>query len=158
MENESKKIPKWIVEWLKDTYLDYAKKFDCNDKIFIDRSSVISNHCQFVNFEEISDFLTEKGFTKYKTENLTFFEEIYLFKNARFIIGAHGAGLANLAFCNERTKIIEIRPNDRTNSLYKRISEINNLDYNLILTDVINKKDQLRGDIKLNINELKKYF
>ena len=158
VENESKKVPKWIVEWLKDTYLDYAKKFACNDKIFIDRSSIISKHCQFINFEEISDFLTEKGFTKYKTENLNFFEEIYLFKNAKFIVGAHGAGLANLAFCKERTKIIEIRPNDRTNSLYKRISEINDLDYNLILTDVVDKNDQIRGDIKLNINELKKYF
>jgi len=158
IENESKKIPKWIVEWLRDTYLDYAKKFECNDKIFIDRSSVLSKHCQFVNYVEISDFLIKKGFTSYKTENLTFFEEIYLFKNANFIIGAHGAGFANLAFCREGTKIIEVRPNDRKNSLYERISKINNLDYNLILTDVISKKDQIKGDIKLNLDELIKYL
>ena len=158
IENESKKIPKWIVEWLKDTYLDYAKKFECNDKILIDRSSVISKHCQFINYDEISNFLVKKGFTEYKTENLSFFEEIYLFRNANFIIGAHGAGFANLAFCREGTKIIEVRPNDRTNSLYERISKINNLDYNLILTDVVNNEDQIKGDIKLSINELKKYF
>ena len=158
IENESKKTPKWIVEWLKDTYLDYAKKFECNDKIFIDRSSALSKHCQFVNYEEISDFLIKQGFTKHKTENLTFFEEIYLFNNANFIIGAHGAGFANLAFCREGTKIIEVRPVNRTNSLYERISKINNLDYNLILTDILSKKDQNKGDIKLDLDELKKYL
>ena len=158
IENESKKIPKWIVEWLKNTYSSYAKKFDCNKKIFIDRSSVPSKHCQFINYTEISDFLSQKGFSKYKTEKLNFFEEIYLFHNANFIVGAHGAGFANLAFCKEGTKIIEVRPANHTNTLYKRISEINNLDYNLITTDIVSKSNLIEGDIILNLEELKKYF
>ena len=158
IENKSKDIPAWTVKWLKDTYLKHAKKFKCNDKIFIDRSSSQSKHCQFINYNEILDFLTEMGFSKYKTENLNFFEKIYLFHNANFIIGAHGAGFANLAFCKKGTKVIEVRPKNRTNSLYGRISEINNLDYNLVTTKVIDKSETIHGDIKLDLNELKKYF
>jgi len=158
IENKSKDIPAWTVKWLKDTYLKHAKKFKCNDKIFIDRSSSQSKHCQFINYNEILDFLTEMGFSKYKTENLNFFEKIYLFQNANFIIGAHGAGFANLAFCKKGTKVIEVRPKNRTNSLYGRISEINNLNYNLITTDTIDEQENIYGDIKLSLNELKKFF
>jgi len=158
IEQESKKIPEWIVKWLRDTYLDCAKKFDCNDKIFIDRSSSKSKHCQFVNNDEILNFLKLNGFSSYKTEELSFFEEIYLFKNAKFIIGAHGAGFANLAFCSKLTKVIEIRPENRINSLYKRISAINNLDYQLILTDNLDPRNKDNGDIKIDITQLKKYL
>ncbi len=158
IENESGTIPEWIVEWLKETYLNCAKKFDCNDKIFIDRSSAVSKHCQFINYEEVSDFLLNRGFTKYKTEKLTFFEEVFLFNNANFIVGAHGAGLANLAFCKKNTKVIEVRPSNRKISLYKRISEINNLNYNLILTEVVDESYQANGDINLSLDVLEKYF
>ena len=158
IENKSKDIPAWTVKWLKDTYLKHAQKFECNDKIFIDRSSSQSKHCQFINYNEILGFLSEMGFSKYKTENLNFFEKIYLFNNANFIIGAHGAGFANLAFCKKGTKVIEIRPKNRTNSLYGRISEINNLDYSLVTTKVIDESEKIYGDIELDLNELKKYF
>ena len=39
-----------------------------------------------------------------------------------------------------------------------RISKINNLDYNLITTDVIDEPEKIYGDIKLNLIELKKFF
>lgn len=156
-EIESQNIPSWVVKWLRETFLQTAKKFTCSDKIFIDRSSS-SSHYHLKNDDEISNFLAKKGFIKYKIENLSFFEQIYLFMNAKFVIGAHGAGLANLAFCQKRTKVIEIIPKNRTISLYRKISEINNLDYKLITTDVVEKSNTLSDDIYLDIDILKKYF
>ena len=41
---------------------------------------------------------------------------------------------------------------------YKRISEINDLNYNVIKTNVVKKSSQLMGDIELNIEELDKFF
>ena len=152
---QSKFIPLWVVEWLRNTFLECAKKFTCNDKIFIDRSGSVSKHCQFINDKEISEFLVNKGFTKYKTENLNFFEEVYLFQNANYVIGSHGAGLANLVFCKKGTKIIEIRPKNYTNTLYSKLSDINNLDYRLISTDAMETQSQSNGDIQLDINHLK---
>ena len=152
---QSKYIPIWVVEWLRNTFLECSKKFTCNDKIFIDRSAAPTKHCQFINDKEISEFLIGKGFTKYKTENLNFFEEVYLFKNANYIIGAHGAGLTNLVFCKKGAKIIEIRPKNYNSAVYSKLSDINNLDYKLISTDTIQPQDQSNGDIKLDISLLK---
>ena len=69
---ESKNFPVWIVQWLRETFLKFEKKFSCNDKIFIDRSSTLTKHCKFINDDEITKFLINKGFTKYKTEQLNF--------------------------------------------------------------------------------------
>ena len=158
IQEQSQNIPIWVVDWLRETFLNCAKKFTCNDKIFIDRSSSKTTHCQFINNKEISNFLINKGFTKYKIENLNFFEEIYLFKNSSFVIGAHGAGLSNLTFCPKRIRVIEIRPKNHTNSLYGKLSEINDLDYNLISTNIVEESNRLKGDIYLDIKELNKFF
>ena len=31
-------LPTWIIQWLRDVYLKHGKRFDINDKIYIDRS------------------------------------------------------------------------------------------------------------------------
>ena len=46
------------------------------------------------------------------------------FYNASEIIGLHGAGFANIIFCKQGSKIIELRPNtagDRIKNLAKQI-------------------------------------
>ena len=155
--HQSKYIPLWIVKWLRSVYLECAKKFPCNDKIFIDRSLASSKHCQFINDHEVSKFLINKGFTKYRIEDLNFFEEIYLFNNANHIFGAHGAGLANLVFCKKGTKVIEVRPINHPNNMYEKLSDINNLNYNLISTDIV-KDHNYDGDILLDVNLLKNFY
>jgi capsular polysaccharide biosynthesis protein len=153
---QAKNLPIWIVEWLRNNYLDKAEKFECNNKVYIDRSSG-AKHCQFINQAEIEGYLKEKGFTKYKLENLSFSNQLYLFKNAKYVVGAHGAGLSNLAFCNKNTNIIEVRPNDHPNTIYKRLSDINKLNYRLISTKKING-DKKKGDINLKVDELKVFL
>ena len=98
---EAKKLPEWIVKWINDSFINYGKQFNCNEKIFIDRSESAFSHCQFVNNKEIINFLENEGFTSYKVGQLSFQEQIYLFNNAKIIIGAHGAAFANLAFCKK---------------------------------------------------------
>ena len=158
IKEESKNIPKWIVEWLRETFLQCEKKFPCNDRVFIDRSSSSIGHCKFINDAEVSKYLTNKSFTKYKVEYLSFFEQIYLFNQANFIIGPHGAAFANLAFCKKGTKIIEIQPKNYNDLNFKRISDINNLEYNLISTDIVKNPNKLLGDINLDVKELDKFF
>ena len=153
---QMKNIPYWIVKWLRDIFLDKAEKFDCNDKIFIDRSGG-AQHCQFINETEISEYLKEKGFIKYKLEDLSLSKQLYLFKNAKYIFGAHGAGFSNLTFCNENTNIIEVRPENHPNAIYKRLSNINKLNYKLISTQRVDD-DKKKGDINLKIDELKKFL
>ena len=89
IHDETSNIPDWIIEHNRNKFLPIAKKFNNNKKIFLDRSSSKYNHCQIINNEQIKKFFKEKGFTSYKVEELDFNEQIYLFKEASVIVGAH---------------------------------------------------------------------
>ena len=99
--------PSWAIQWLRDTYLIHKKKFNANKKVFIDRADSISKHCHIQNESEVFNYLKNKGFSKYQLTKLSFFEKIYLFRNAEAIVGAHGAAFANLAFCKPKTKTMK---------------------------------------------------
>ena len=151
---EAKKIPEWIVKWINDSFINHGKQFSCNEKIFIDRSESVFSHCQFINNEEIINFLENKGFTSYKVGQLSFQEQVHLFSNAKVIIGAHGAAFANLAFCKKNTKIVEIKPKNHPNFVDQHISRIKELDFNLIETDHFEDKEK-KGDIFFDPNNFK---
>ena len=156
--NEAKNLPMWIINWLRNSFLTAACKFDNNEKIFIDRTESQFNHCQLQNNNEVSSFLKSRGFTTYKVGQLTFEQQIYLFKKAKLIVGAHGAAFANLTFCSPGTKIVEIKPLTHPNYVSKTICRANDLDIKYIETPHIRNKKNLKGDINLNLNELKKYI
>ena len=155
IHNQYEFLPSWIIYWLRDIYLKYAEHFKSNEKIYIDRTDSKFKHCQIQNDKEILDFLKKLGFSKYKIGRLSFFEQIYLFNNAKFIIGAHGAAFTNLVFCKPDTNIIEIRPISHPNNQYKRISQINNLNYRLLQTKELYENEKKLGDIYLPIDKLK---
>ena len=50
-------------------------------------------------------------------------DQILLFQSAEFIIGPHGAGLANLLFCEPGTKVIELMPCVEVRPFFWLISE-----------------------------------
>ena len=145
-------MPRWIIIWIRKKFLRYKKKFNCNNKIYIDRTESKFKHCQIINDNEIYDYLKNRGFKKYQVGKLNFFKQIYLFSNAKIIVGAHGAAFTNIIFCKPNTKIIEIRPNFHPGKNYERISKINKLDHRTIIT-----KKQLnteKGDIFLPLQDL----
>ncbi len=157
--DQAKYVPDWIVLWLRDSFLEKSKKIDIKKNIFIDRSLSNFKHSQIINLEETQNLLREKNFDIVKLENLSFDEQIYIFSNAEIVIGAHGAGLTNLCFSKEKTKVIEIRSSEPgygfQNKVYERISKINNLDYSLFSTPYLYKKN-LRGDLFIDIKILDK--
>ena len=153
---EAKRIPEWIIKWINETFLSHGRQFNCNERIFIDRSDSAFSNRQFINNREIINFLENEGFTSYKVGQLSFREQVYLFSNAKVVIGAHGAAFANLAFCKKNTKILEIKPKKHPN-FFQHISRIKELDFNLIEIDDLKNKDE-KGDIFLDITDLKNFL
>ena len=155
--DQAKYVPNWIVKWLRDSFLEKSKKIDMKKNIFIDRSLSSFKHSQIINLEEVQNLLKEKNFDIVKLENLSFDEQIYVFSNAKIVIGAHGAGLTNLCFSKEKTKVIEIRSTEPgygfQNKVYERISEINNLNYSLLSTPYLSKKN-INGDLFVDLKVL----
>jgi len=154
IHDEVKNLPSWIILWLRNKFINMATKFNCNDKIFIDRSESQFKHCQFQNNKEIITFLNSKGFTSYKIGQLDFFEQIYLFNNAKIIIGPHGAAFSNIIFCKPKTNIIEILPETHLSKKCVRLSKILNLNHNRITTPEVKSSEKELGDIKFEIRKM----
>ena len=152
--NEAKNLPRWIINEINLKFGKYGKKFKCNDKIFIDRRESKYNHCQIINDEEIKTYLRRKGFTVYRVGELNFFEQIYLFQNAKIVIGAHGAAFTNLIFCKEDTKVLDIIPENHPNTVDETIAKVKNLNFRFIRTKELTEKEKDNGDIFLTIDEM----
>ena len=80
----------------------------------------------------------EGDFINIKLENLNFKQQYYLFKNAKIIIGQHGAGLVNTFFLkpNFKTHLIEIAPKivwtEKNKNNFKNISEFFEINYHRV--------------------------
>ena len=79
-----------------------------------------------VLFEQLSETL---NFKRIYLEQLTWKEQISVFRNARFIISPHGAGLSNLVFCQAKTNVVEIFNPRYLHWCYWQLSSVRGLNY-----------------------------
>jgi capsular polysaccharide biosynthesis protein len=77
-------------------------------RIFINRISKVGRTIS--NFDEVEKVLQKFKFEICDTGNMSVENQSKLFGSASVIVGIHGAGLTNLIFANESTKVIEINP------------------------------------------------
>lgn len=75
------------------------------------------------NLEQVQDCLSKYDFETVYLEGMSMKDQILLFQSAEFIIGAHGAGLANLLFCEPGTKVIELMPSVEMRPFFWLISQ-----------------------------------
>jgi hypothetical protein len=75
------------------------------------------------NLAEVQTLLSERGFETVYLEGLSMAEQIALFQGAEFIVAPHGAGLANLLFCERGTKVVEFMPTAEFRSFFWLIAQ-----------------------------------
>lgn len=83
---------------------EYLKKINMNIKTGKERREID-------NIDEIEKYLLTQYGDKFKSvffENIPFEEQVKYFNNAKMIVCAHGAVMANMFFCKRGTKIIEV--------------------------------------------------
>jgi capsular polysaccharide biosynthesis protein len=158
---DSLNIPNWIILHLKKKFLlaDKGKKKEFPKNFYIDRSDSKSEHSKMrsiSNENDVMENLKNKGFSILRLSEFHFTDQVKLFNQAEYVVGLHGAGFANLAFCKPGTKVLELR-SDTAGDLFKNFAVNNELNYDSI--DVKPKSlifnNQL-GDIEINIEILNK--
>ena len=75
------------------------------EKLYVSRQH---SRRRLENAAEVEALIAQHGFREVFLEDLDFAEQVRLFANAGTILSVHGAGLANMIFCDSGTKIIEI--------------------------------------------------
>jgi hypothetical protein len=149
--------------WVRDHMLSFVKNKALADRrLFIDRES--SSSKRIVNQKELMEILAKYDFEIFKPEEHSVLEQIITFRNSNFIIGAHGAALANLMFCKPQTNVIEIRSRFHTGSftapyVYMWYKELNNLSYSVLPSNIIESKSlkgrsQMDSDFIIDIQQL----
>lgn len=94
------------LEKTRETILQYWKPETRQRRIFVDR-----DNRRISNFDPIRTILEEYRFEVVNPGSLTMLEQAKIFNSASHVVGIHGAGLANLVFCqSETTKVLEITP------------------------------------------------
>jgi glycosyltransferase involved in cell wall biosynthesis len=85
---------------------DGWKEYENGNKIYVVRGSV--NHRGIINEDAVISFFSGQGFIIVDPAQHTVAEQVEIFNEASVVVGAHGAGLANLCFCRPMTRVVEL--------------------------------------------------
>jgi hypothetical protein len=75
------------------------------------------------NSEQVESTLTDLGFETVDMELLSPADQIEMFRNAMYVVGGHGAALANIMYCAPGTRVLELSPDGEYRSLYAELSD-----------------------------------
>ena len=132
-------IPKWVIVWLKDNFLNKNITTDKKNskKIYIDRNDATFNnllHRSITNEDEVKRYLLKNNFVSVKLHEINFKEQVDLFNKAECVVGLHGAGFTNIIFCKPGTKVIELK-NSNAGPMYENVAKKNDLNYTSITVE-----------------------
>jgi len=109
------------------------------------------------NIEQVQAFLSRHGFETIYLEGMSIVDQILLFQSAEFVIGPHGAGLANLLFCEPRTRVIELTPSVEMRPFFWLISEKLSLIYGVLFCSVAEGQG-FQGAVTVDIGKLQALY
>jgi hypothetical protein len=102
-------LPSQYINWFLEK-VSPKRPRNKKNRIFISRAATERGKLRCIlNEDELFEQLKLYGFKKYVLEHLSTQEQIELFYDAEFVIGTHGAGLANIIF-SEKIPIVELFP------------------------------------------------
>ena len=79
--------------------------------------------------EQIRSNLRELGVSFFNPANVSVKKQIETFANARIVVGIHGAGIANILWCQQGTKVVEIFHPKFAHVCYPILANHLNMDY-----------------------------
>lgn len=137
------------LQWLRSQMVSGANEetllINRSKRIFVDRQDATRR--QITNVNEVIDLLRDRGFDIIDPGNYSVPEQVEIFSNADIIIGAHGAGLTNIAYSNN-VNIVELFGQQKRTTFY-RIAKLLNHNY----TYIENKQSGV--DIKVDTTKLR---
>ena len=109
------------------------------------------------NLRHVRSFLSRRGFETVYLEGMSVIDQIVLFQNAEFIISPHGAGLANLLFCEPGTKVIEFMPSAEMRPFFWLISEKLDLVHGMLFCASANGKG-FQDSVDVDVDKLEALY
>lgn len=97
-------------------------------KVFLNRKSFYQRNIK--NIRSLEAILAENGFEMVYAEDLTYEQQVELFREVKYFVGIHGAGLTNLLHSKiEELRVLEIFSESLVHASFYRFLEILNVKY-----------------------------
>lgn len=132
------------------------KSSGLGERLYVTREK--SQRRRITNEPALWSPLQEAGFTKVILEDLGWAEQINAFRHARVIVAPHGAGLANLAFCQPGTKVVELFQRSYVHWTYWQLASLLGLDYRPVVgagpEPLTHTRASNRLDFAANVSEV----
>lgn len=131
-DNQTRLLP-WAKQLLRNALLPLAAKASAPagpEKIYITRAQ--ARRRRIINEAEVTAVLEKFDYTPVVLESLPLLTQIKWLSEAKSVVGLHGAGLANLVFCQPKTRVVEIASDLWPNPCFKNLATNCQLDYNMI--------------------------
>lgn len=100
---------------------------EINRKLYVARTDTVARRMR--NEAAIIEEVRRRGFEVITPGNLSLAEQISLFRGASMVVGAHGAGMTNIVFCEPGTIVYELVPAHYTNACFCNLAHICRLRY-----------------------------
>lgn len=120
LTNHSTLAPPWITQWLRRTFPPGDLR-GRPKRIYVTRGST-PNTRRFVREAELLRLLEPFGFVRFDPGSVPVQEQIDTFAAAEAIVAPHGAGLTNLNFAAEGTRLLELFAPRYLNAGYRTIA------------------------------------
>ncbi len=145
-------ISRWICDFLRYSFQRYAdeRMTPSAEYIYVTRQDAKGKRI-ITNEEDVIKELNRRGFCSVTLSNYTLSQQIAIFKKAKYIVSPHGAGLSNLVFSPEQTRVIEIFNESYRLKVYENLSNCLNLKY---IQYVGKDSGKDRNDIYVNVANL----
>ena len=108
-----------------------------NDSIQTSKRAIFINRTgtrHLTNWGAIEKVLTDHSVEIVDPGKMDVRQQAFLFNSARHIIGIHGAGMTNLAFCNHsKVNVLELCSNDRIGTQYYWLCQALGIEWDMML-------------------------
>jgi hypothetical protein len=140
--------PKWACQFLRESFLsplEGKRPKGKGRKIYISRWRCGTR--KVLNEPELLDSLQPMGFDSVSLEDLSFLEQVRLFADTEVVVGAHGAGLSNLVFCNPGARVVELFSPSYIRTCYWAVANQVGLNYDYAVGKSSSKNRRANGSL-----------
>jgi hypothetical protein len=154
----------WACNFLRDSFLNSLRHNNIPNKKMIYLTRENANTRKIINERELIDFLNSYNVAIIDPGNLTIYEQVECFSQARVIIAPHGSALTNIVFCEKETFIIDIMPPSYIIPCFWILSNKMSLNYYYIIgkghrvDEYSDYWHSENSDILLDLNDLRGIF
>ena len=124
--------PIWTLDFLYSSLIKSPKKSKHDKRIYIARGDAAVNR-KVINEAELILMLKKYDFEIHYLSEQSVVDQAKLFNAAAVVVGAHGAGLSNLVYCEPGTKMLEIFPDQYVRHLFYDICNKRGVKYDYLL-------------------------